>query len=59
MNIAAKFKETAKSVVPVILIVLVLGLTVVPLDKILLARFVVGGFLLIAGLTIFLLGYPG
>lgn len=45
MNIAAKFKETAKSVVPVIIIVLALGFTVVPLDKILLARFVVGGFL--------------
>lgn len=56
MNSAAKFKETAKSVVPVIIIVLALGLTIVPLDKILLARFVVGGILLIVGLTIFLLG---
>ncbi len=56
MNIAAKFKETAKSVLPVILIVLALGLTIVPLEKILLARFAVGGLLLIFGLTVFLMG---
>lgn len=37
-------------------IVLLLGLTVVPLDKFLLGRFVIGGVLLILGLTIFLLG---
>ena len=37
-------------------IVLFLGLTFVPLDKYLLARFIVGGLLLIIGLTIFLLG---
>ncbi len=56
MNILAKFKETAVSVLPVMAIVLLLGLTIVPLDKYLLARFVVGGLLLIIGLTIFLLG---
>ena len=56
MDIAAKFKETAKSVLPVILIVLALGLTIVPLEKILLARFALGGLLLIFGLTIFLMG---
>ena len=49
-------KETAVSVLPVMAIVLFLGLTFVPLDKYLLARFVVGGLLLIIGLTIFLLG---
>ena len=37
-------------------IVLFLGLTFVPLDKYLLARFIIGGLLLIIGLTIFLLG---
>ena len=37
-------------------IVLFLGLTFVPLDKYLLVRFIVGGLLLIIGLTIFLLG---
>ena len=49
-------KETAVSVLPVMAIVLFLGFTFVPLDKFLLARFVVGGLLLIVGLTIFLLG---
>ena len=49
-------KETAVSVLPVMAIVLFLGFTFVPLDKYLLARFVVGGLLLIIGLTIFLLG---
>lgn len=56
MNILEKFKETAVSVIPIMVIVLVLGLTLVPIDKILLARFIVGGLLLIFGLTIFLLG---
>lgn len=56
MNILAKMKETAVSVLPVMAIVLFLGFTFVPLDKFLLARFVLGGLLLIVGLTIFLLG---
>ncbi len=56
MNILSKMKETAVSVLPVMAIVLFLGFTFVPLDKYLLARFVVGGLLLIIGLTIFLLG---
>lgn len=56
MNILEKFKETAVSVLPIMAIVLLLGFTVVPLDKLLLVRFVFGGLLLIFGLTIFLLG---
>ena len=56
MNILSKLKETAISVLPVMAIVLFLGFTFVPLDKFLLARFVVGGLLLVIGLTIFLLG---
>jgi len=56
VNILSKFKETAVSVIPIMLIVLLLGFTVVPLDKLLLVRFVIGGILLILGLTIFLLG---
>ncbi len=56
MNILHKFKETLGSVLPIILVVLLLGLTIIPLDKILLVRFVFGGILLIIGLTIFLLG---
>ncbi|QTQ14297.1 DUF1538 domain-containing protein [Treponema parvum] len=56
MNIIQKFKETASSVLPVMIIVLVLGVTAAPLGKELLFRFIVGGILLIIGLTIFLLG---
>ncbi len=56
MNILSKLKETAVSVLPVMVIVLFLGLTFVPLDRFLLARFFIGGLLLIIGLTIFLLG---
>jgi len=56
LNILSKLKETAVSVLPVMVIVLFLGLTFVPLDKFLLARFFIGGLLLIIGLTIFLLG---
>ncbi|MBR5646451.1 MAG: DUF1538 domain-containing protein [Treponema sp.] len=56
MNVLTKLKETAVSVIPVILIVLLLGFTVVPVEKIILARFVIGGLFLIAGLTVFLIG---
>ena len=56
MNILLKFKETAVSVLPVILIVLFLGLTAAPLEKIFLVRFVISGLILIFGLTLFLLG---
>ncbi|MCR4714156.1 MAG: DUF1538 domain-containing protein [Treponemataceae bacterium] len=56
MNILNKLKETSISVIPVMAIVLVLGLTAVPMGGIMLGRFVFGGFLLIIGLTIFLLG---
>ena len=56
MNILLKLKETAVSVLPVMLIVLVFGLFVVPMDGFLLGRFIIGGLFLIFGLTIFLLG---
>ena len=56
VNIVAKFKETAFSVLPVMALVLVLGLFVAPLEKAMLLRFCRGGLLLIAGLTVFLLG---
>lgn len=56
MNIVAKFKETVTSVLPVMLIVFLLGITAAPLGASLLIRFFVGGVLLILGLTIFLLG---
>lgn len=59
MNFLAKCRETALSVLPVMGIVLVLGLFVVPAGSApagWLPRFLVGGALLIVGLTIFLLG---
>ena len=56
MNLLEKFKETASSVLPVMAIVLILGVTAAPLGSDLLLRFTVGGILLITGLTIFLLG---
>ncbi len=56
MNILHKLKETAVSVLPVMAIVFLLGLTVVPLSAATLGRFALGGFFLIIGLTVFLLG---
>ena len=56
MNLLHKLKETAVSVLPVMAIVFLLGLTVVPLEKAMLVKFFFGGLLLIVGLTIFLLG---
>lgn len=56
MNIVAKFKETVTSVLPVMLIVLLLGITAAPLGITQLVKFFIGGLLLILGLTIFLLG---
>lgn len=56
MNILHKFKETAVSVLPVMAIVFLLGLTIVPLEPLLLLRFFISGILLIIGLTVFLLG---
>jgi hypothetical protein len=56
MNILQKFRETASSVLPVMVIVLILGLTAAPLGADLVTRFLVGGVLLIIGLTLFLLG---
>src|SRR5574344_927631 len=56
MNLLQKFKETISSVLPIMVIVLLLGVTVAPLGGDLIIRFLVGGVLLIFGLTIFLLG---
>ncbi len=56
MNILEKFKETAFSVLPVMAIVLILGVTVAPLGTTILLQFAVGGIMLIVGLTLFLIG---
>lgn len=51
-----KLKETLFSVAPIVGIVVVLALTLVPLDGSLPARFALGTFAIIVGLAIFLLG---
>ena len=51
-----KSKETVNSVLPVMAIVILLGLTAAPIGWGLLARFIVGGVLIILGLSIFLMG---
>ena len=56
MNFIKKLKDTSLSVLPVMTIVLILGVTVVPLKKEILLNFLSGGILLILGLTIFLTG---
>ena len=59
MNLLEKFRETALSVLPVMGLVLALGLLAVPADAggpWWLGRFLVGGALLVLGLTVFLLG---
>ena len=56
MNLLKKFKETLLSVVPIMAIVLLLGITVVPLGAGKIVQFIVGGVLLIVGLTFFLTG---
>lgn len=56
MNFYLKLKETVFSVAPIMLIVLLLGVTVAPLGGELLLQFTLGGIMVIVGLTIFLLG---
>ena len=56
MNIFQKFKETVSSVLPIMVMVLLLGLTIAPMHLPVMTRFVLGGVLVIIGLTLFLLG---
>ncbi|MBQ6780480.1 MAG: DUF1538 domain-containing protein [Treponema sp.] len=56
MNILQKLKETVSSVLPIMAIVMLLGVTIAPLGWGLIGRFLIGGVLVIFGLTIFLLG---
>ena len=55
-NFSEKFKESAISVVPVMIIVVILHFTISPLKQGQLLQFIVGGILLILGLAIFLIG---
>ena len=56
MDILNKFKETLSSVLPIMAIVILLGVTVAPLGVSSIVCFITGGALLIVGLTVFLLG---
>ena len=56
MNLFQKFKETFFSVFPIMAIVLLLSVTVAPLSLNIIVRFIVGGILVVVGLTFFLLG---
>ena len=51
-----KFKDSAFSVVPIVLLVLLLNFTVSPLELAPLIRFLIGALLIILGLAVFLLG---
>lgn len=56
MNLSGKFKETLFSVAPIMGGVLLLSFTAVPFSRELTVRFIAGGFMVILGLTLFLLG---
>ena len=57
MNILfEKFKEVLVSVLPITLIVVILSFTLVPIDTPIMLRFLLGAFLIVVGLTIFLFG---
>lgn len=57
MNILfEKFKEVLVSVLPITLIVVMLSFTLVPIDTPIMLRFLLGAFLIVVGLTIFLFG---
>jgi hypothetical protein len=51
-----KFKEVLVSVLPITLIVVMLSFTLVPIDTPIMLRFLLGAFLIVVGLTIFLFG---
>lgn len=54
--ITEKLKEAMLSVVPIVFLVLILSFTVAPMEMNQLAKFLLGGLLVILGLGIFLLG---
>lgn len=52
-SIGNKLKEVLSSVLPITILVFLLNFTVLPLEKTLLIRFLMGSVLIIIGLTIF------
>ncbi|MCR3954791.1 MAG: DUF1538 domain-containing protein [Gudongella sp.] len=51
-----KFKEVSLSVLPITIIVILLNFTLTPLDGAMLITFIMGVFLIVMGLTLFLIG---
>lgn len=51
-----KFKEVIYSILPITVIVLILNFTFVPLEPVMLIRFLAGALLIAVGLTVFLMG---
>jgi len=51
-----KFKEVSLSVLPITIIVILLNFTLTPLEGTMLITFVMGAFLIVVGLTLFLIG---
>lgn len=56
MNLLRKFRETALSVVPIVLIVVILNLTIAPVGWLAVGKFALGSVAIIVGLSLFLLG---
>ena len=56
MDFVAKLKETLISVLPIMVIVLILNFTITPLGTERLWNFILGGVMLIIGLSLFLAG---
>ncbi|MBE0701399.1 MAG: DUF1538 domain-containing protein [Acholeplasmataceae bacterium] len=57
MNILTqKFKENLMAIIPITVIVLIVNLTLVPLETPVLVRFILGSLFVIIGLTVFLVG---
>ncbi len=54
--LVTKLKEVLISVLPIVIIVLILNFTLVPMELLLLMRFLIGSAFIVVGLTIFLVG---
>ena len=54
--IVSKFKEVLFSVLPITVMVIILNFTVVPIEQVLIIRFLIGSLFVVFGLTIFLIG---
>ena len=51
-----KFRDVVSAVLPITLIVVILNFTITPLESHLLLRFILGAFVIILGLSVFLFG---